>query len=94
VDIFFFWGLFNSFVLSYDFYCSALEIIEIYFLPVGHTHGQIDQMFSALSKYLKTFPAKTLPELLYSLAQAYNNQKKKKIQKQSLLGKEIDHNKS
>src|SRR4051812_47366006 len=33
-------------------YCAYLTVnryflvIEIYFLPVGHTHGQIDQMFS------------------------------------------------
>lgn len=48
-----------------------MKRIEIYFLPVGHTHGQIDQMFSRLSVFLKRLPAKTLPELQWSLEQAY-----------------------
>lgn len=47
-------------------------------MPVGHTHGQIDQMFSRLSVFLKRLPAKTLPELQWSLEQAYFKTKKKK----------------
>jgi hypothetical protein len=60
-------------------YC---DVIEVYFLPVGHTHGQIDQMFSCLAILLKRLPAKTLPELCFSLQEAYNNPKKKKAKKQ------------
>ena len=48
----------------------------MYFLPVGHTHGQIDQLFSRLSFFLKRMPAKTLPELCWSLYQAYNQPSK------------------
>jgi len=59
-----------------------VDKIEIYFLPVGHTHGQIDQMFSCLSRYLKFKPAKTLPELCHSLHIAYNNPTKSKAKKQ------------
>jgi hypothetical protein len=68
-------------------YCAYLVlagyfvVIEIYFLPVGHTHGQIDQMFSRISVFLRRFPAKTLPELMYCLSQAYNNPTKKKAKK-------------
>lgn len=55
-----------------------MKRIEIYFLPVGHTHGQIDQMFSRLSVFLKRLPAKTLPELQWSLEQAYFKTKTQK----------------
>ena len=50
--------------------------VEVYFLPVGHTHGQIDQMFSCLAKWLKKWPASTLEELQASLNECYNNPKK------------------
>lgn len=51
-----------------------METIECYFLPVGHTHGQIDQMFSRLSVFLnRRWQAKTLPELQWCLYQSYNN---------------------
>lgn len=50
-----------------------VDRIEVYFLPVGHTHGQIDQMFSCLAKWLKRWPASTLEELQESLNQCYNN---------------------
>ncbi len=56
--------------------CRYVKRIEIYFLPVGHTHGQIDQLFSRLSVFLKRLPAKTLPELCWSLQQAFFNTKK------------------
>jgi hypothetical protein len=59
-----------------------VSCIEIYFLLKGHTHGQIDQMFSCFSQLLKKLPAKTLMELLYSLRLSYNNHKKKKAKKQ------------
>lgn len=50
--------------------------IEVYFLPKGHTHGQIDQMFSRLAHFLKRMPPKTLPELCWCLYQAYNQPSK------------------
>jgi hypothetical protein len=63
-------------------YYRYISVIELYFLPVGHTHGQIDQMFSCFSQFLKKWPAKTLLELCYSLKESYNNRKKKKAKKQ------------
>lgn len=57
---------------------SYVKRIEIYFLPVGHTHGQIDQMFSRLSVFLKRLPAKSLPELQWSLEEAYFKTKQQK----------------
>ncbi len=51
---------------------SLVESIEIYFLVKGHTHGQIDQLFSRLALWLKRLPAKTLAELRWSLYQCYN----------------------
>jgi hypothetical protein len=81
-------GFVDLFILFHVLTFSSLRTIEIYFLPKGHTHGQIDQMFSCFSQYLKKFPAKTLPELLFGLFQSYNNSKKKKARKQTLLGDE------
>jgi hypothetical protein len=60
------------------------SVIEIYFLPVGHTHGQIDQMFSNFSQFLKKWPAKTLLELCFSLKESYNNRNKRKAKKQAM----------
>jgi hypothetical protein len=51
-------------------------------MPKGHTHGQIDQMFSNLSQYLKIHPAKTIPELRHSFFLSYNNPVKRKAKKQ------------
>ena len=61
---------------SHNRFLRLVESIEVYFLPVGHTHGQIDQLFSRLSFFLKRMPAKTLPELCWSLYQAYNQPSK------------------
>ncbi len=49
-----------------------VETIEVYFLPKGHTHGQIDQFFSRLAVFLRRMPGKTLAELRWALYQAYN----------------------
>jgi hypothetical protein len=65
---------------------SFVEVVEIYFLAKGHTHGQIDQMFSVFSRYLKVHPARTLPELCFGLRTSYNNEKKKKAKKQAEAG--------
>jgi hypothetical protein len=50
-----------------------VDVVQIYYLLVGHTHGQIDQFFSNFATYLKMFPPRTLPELLYGLWYSYNN---------------------
>jgi hypothetical protein len=58
----------------------------MYFLAKGHTHGQIDQMFSVFSQYLKKHPARTLLELCFGLLTSYNNSNKKKAKKQAQEG--------
>jgi hypothetical protein len=75
-----------TFYLTVSF--RFFETIEIYFLLVGHTHGQIDQMFSCFAQYLKKFPAKTIPELCFGLHESYNNAKKRKAKKQTYQGEE------
>lgn len=47
--------------------------IRVSFLPVGHTHTDIDQMFSRFSKYLQEHDALTLPHLLQQCKKAYSN---------------------
>ena len=37
--------------------------VEINFLPVGHTHEDVDQFFSRLSVYLKKVPAQTVKDI-------------------------------
>ena len=41
-------------------YYSMYEQIKVNFLPVGHTHEDVDQMFSRLSEYLKKQGAESL----------------------------------
>lgn len=68
-----------------------IKRIYVNFLPIGHTHGQIDQMFSKLANYLKHSPAKTFPELLYAMYKCFNNpgstRKKKTIRLLCFLNK-------
>lgn len=56
-----------------------IDECEVYFLLVGHTHGQIDQMFSVLARFLKFHPAKTLPELAWALWYNFFNPDKGKL---------------
>ncbi len=46
--------------------------IEVSFLPVGHTHEDIDQAFSTTSGRLNNHDAVTLQDLLQELRQVYN----------------------
>ena len=39
--------------LSYLIKCKIFNKIEISFLPVGHTHEDIDQLFSRISTYIE-----------------------------------------
>ena len=51
------WGLFKEIVVSY--------------LPVGHTHEDIDQFFSALARYLRFHNARSRPEMHNALRTSY-----------------------
>ena len=51
------WGLFDEVVLS--------------FLPVGHTHEDIDQFFSRLAVYLRTHHARSRKELCQAVHDCY-----------------------
>ena len=44
--------------------------IEVNFLPVGHTHEDIDAVFSLISQALKKCAARTMPELIASIQRA------------------------
>ena len=50
--------------------------IKLSFLVVGHTHEDIDQMFSCFSRHLSKKDARTLPELLGEMQKAYTPQPK------------------
>ena len=51
---------------------SVFDVIEASFLPIGHTHCDIDQAFSATSNRLRTHNAVTLSDMHKELSQCYN----------------------
>ena len=56
----------NKYVFAFCSYLINSEFfkrIEISFLPVGHTHEDIDQLFSVIGGYLKTHDAYTVSDL-------------------------------
>ncbi len=65
----------NRFLLSYMESLVRWKLfkeVEVAFLPVGHTHEDIDQAFSTTSNRLRQNNAITLPELHHELRQVYN----------------------
>jgi len=62
----------NRYLLSYIEYLVSrkrFECIEVSFLPVGHTHEDVDQVFSCTSERLRSHDAITLSDLEPSLNQ-------------------------
>lgn len=49
--------------------------VEVNFLPVGHTHQEIDQTFCLVSKKLKEHGALSIPDLMDVTAGAWTNHK-------------------
>ena len=47
--------------------CKLFTSIELSFLPVGHTHEDIDQLFSCFSNYLKGHNSYTVKDLINSI---------------------------
>ncbi len=65
----------NRFFLSYMeslVRWKVFKVIEVSFLPIGHTHEDIDQAFSTTSNRLRQRDAITLPDMLCELRQVYN----------------------
>ena len=65
----------NKFVLSYLHFLvksGTFNEIIVSFLPVGHTHEDIDQLFSRVSLYMERNDAATLQEFCQCVRQAYN----------------------
>jgi hypothetical protein len=61
--------IFLSFCAYLIWTILRIKVIEIYFLMVGHTHAQIDQMFSVLS----------IEELMECLRRAFAPQREKQV---------------
>lgn len=64
----------NKYLLSYVELLVALGVfksVEVSFLPVGHTHEDIDQAFSILSRHLKHTDAHSLTELSREMKAAW-----------------------
>ena len=66
----------NRYVLGYCEYLvahSVFDSVEVGFLPVGHTHEDIDQAFSQTSSRLRVHDAITLSDMHHELRQAYKH---------------------
>lgn len=64
----------NHFLLSYLESLVALkvfDVVEVGFLPIGHTHEDIDQTFSSTSSRLRVNDAVTLNDLHFQLSQTH-----------------------
>lgn len=64
----------NKYVLSYIALLVHLGIFKealVHFLPVGHTHEDIDQMFSCVARQLRTHNAFTMADLERQSSQSY-----------------------
>lgn len=68
----------NKDVVSYCSYlvdCGLFAKVELAYLPVGHTHEDIDQFFFVLGCYFKTHNALTVNELKNNIFKASNKVK-------------------
>jgi hypothetical protein len=64
----------NRYVLSYCNYLIQQKVfntIELSFLPVGHTHEDIDQMFSRFAEYFRTYDAPSISDFMKGIKSAY-----------------------
>ena len=50
---------------------KVFKVIEVSFLPKGHTHEDIDQLFSRIAVYAKWHNAMTIQDLLHNCRMAY-----------------------
>jgi len=53
---------------------SVFDTIELMFLQPGHTHEDVDQMFSCFARRLQAHPAYTIPDLMDCLETSYTPQ--------------------
>ena len=64
----------NRYFMSYFqllVHLGVFKMVQISFLPIGHTHADIDQTFSSISTHLKINDAITLPDLVEELEKCY-----------------------
>lgn len=54
--------------------CGLFQTVELSFLPVGHTHADVDQKFSQISRFLFRCPVHTYHELAKACEQALPNE--------------------
>ncbi len=65
----------NQYLLSYLdalIQWSVFDCIEVGFLPIGHTHCDVDQAFSSTSQRLRYHDAVTLSDLQHEVSLCYN----------------------
>lgn len=67
----------NKFFLSYLESLVARGVfleVQVSFLPVGHTHEDIDQAFSVVARHLKTKDAHTMTELIQDIKHSWGKE--------------------
>jgi hypothetical protein len=55
---------------------GVFEMVELYFLPVGHTHDEIDQRWSLLSRYLNNRDSLNLSQIMEDTQRAFSKSDK------------------
>lgn len=51
---------------------GVFEKVYVSFLPIGHTHADIDQAFSCTSRRLRNYDAVTMEELIVEIGRSYS----------------------
>ncbi|XP_062581892.1 uncharacterized protein LOC134243670 [Saccostrea cucullata] len=64
----------NRYLLAFMCYlveCGIFRKVKISFLMVGHTHEDVDQVFSRFSHWLSKYATLTLPKLMAAFKKCY-----------------------
>ncbi|XP_070557873.1 uncharacterized protein [Ptychodera flava] len=51
---------------------KVFDMVDLHFLPVGHTHEDIDQLFSCISRHLKKTNIYTMDDMERAVMNSYN----------------------
>lgn len=62
--------------MNHYFLSKVFHLVEVGFLPMGHNHADVDQLFSATSSNFLHSNAVTLSDLHLAVSDCYNEHRK------------------